>query len=256
MPEHANARRAVVDYYSKESLVAAITGTSAVICALPPEGPTESAILDAALEAGIPRFIPSWFGSDTTNDKASTLPVFDAKVKMGKKLEALAGEGKISWVALVSGPYLDFCIKVGLLVNPKAKSVVYYDGGDKKFSTTKLATVGKALAAVLDKWDQVKNRAARVQGVLVTQKQLVDIAKQYTGADGWSISTAYTADLDKQSRAKYASGQADRAAAFDNLKVALWGEGYGGAFPETDNEVLGVKEMTAQELDELVKSFC
>ena len=146
---------------------------------------------------------------------------------------------------------------VGLFVDPKNHKVTYYDGGDAKFSATTLANVGKSLAAVFNNWDKVKNRVVRVQDAVVTQKQLVEAAKnvQKDGAE-WDISNEDTSLLEKQARESFAKGDPSVEATYNCIKRSIWGAGFGGEMMEVDNDLLGLPQMSKAEVQEVVARYC
>lgn len=70
-----------VDFSSLDSLKAALKGQDAVVSTLGAfAAAQQTSLIDAAIAAGVKRFIPSEFGSDTTHPKVSALPVYRDKV--------------------------------------------------------------------------------------------------------------------------------------------------------------------------------
>jgi NmrA-like family len=95
--------------YSESSLVEAFKGQDAVVSALGAAGfVEESKIVDAAVKAGVKRFIPSEYSCDAQNAKTNALvPVFKLKVQTNEHLKAQESKG-LSWTAIVTGPAFDF----------------------------------------------------------------------------------------------------------------------------------------------------
>ena len=60
-----------------------------------------------------------------------------------------------------------------------------YDGGERKFSTTRLETVGKAVAGVLKNAEETKNRVVFVHEAVVTQNQLAALSGKKWEAEVW-----------------------------------------------------------------------
>jgi hypothetical protein len=58
-------------------------------------------LIDAAIEAGVKRFIPSEFGADTLNEKSRLLPVYPGKVTTFDHLIEKCREGKVEWTAII-----------------------------------------------------------------------------------------------------------------------------------------------------------
>ena len=95
------------DYNSVSSLAAAFAGQDAVISTIASAAIQEQqTLIDAAVQAGVKRFIPSEFGSNVTNEKTQKLSVFAGKVTTVGYLKKK--EGEITWSALLNGPFLDW----------------------------------------------------------------------------------------------------------------------------------------------------
>lgn len=63
-------------------------------------------VVDAAINAGVKRFIASDFGSNMMNKKTADLVVFTRRIAARKYLEKKAAEGKITWSAIACGAFL------------------------------------------------------------------------------------------------------------------------------------------------------
>ena len=214
-------------------------------------------LLDASVSAGVQRFILSEYGSDTFNLKAAPLPLFVHKKTEQKYTEELAAQGKITYTILINGPFLDFGLNHGFLgPDLKKRQITYLDGGITKFSTTTLATVGKAVVGVLTKPEETKNRPVYIQGAALTLKDLFRLSKEALGEEGWTeIDGGTTEAVEKASYEKLAKGQKNMGVFVGFLMSAIFREGYGGHFQQLDNELLGVVEMKESEIVELIKEI-
>ena len=101
-----------VDYSDEETLCNILRGQDAVVSCL---GDTSAAVeaqealLKACISAGVKRFIPSEFGSDTTNERVRSYPFFAAKVELQQRLEeAFREHDDFSYSLLITGPFLDW----------------------------------------------------------------------------------------------------------------------------------------------------
>ncbi|KAL7272792.1 hypothetical protein RUND412_004379 [Rhizina undulata] len=242
-----------VDYDNHASVVEALRGQDALVVTIGAAGIVlQRKIIDAAVEAGVKRYIPSEFGGDTSNEKASKLAVFKAKVETREYLKALAKEGKIEWSGITNGGFFDWGLKVGFLgFNKATKTARIYDGGKRHFSVTKLADVGRAVAGILAHPAETRNRLVYVHSASVTQKQLLAIYEKHTG-EKWTVVEVDTVELEKQAYEKI--GKKDFSGFVDLIHRAIHGEGYGGDFRgKVENELVGVKELSDVEVEELVK---
>lgn len=249
-----------VDYESVSALTSALKGQDAVISTLGAFAPhLQTNIFNAAIAAGVNRIIPSEFGSDTTNPKAKALPVYRDKVAAQEFLTAEAAKGTVTYNLIFNGPILDWGLMVGFIIDAKNKKAELYDGGDRPFSATTGASIGKAVVESLVHASETKNRPVYVQDAVVTQNQLIALAKQL-GQDGaWDTKVVETEALEQGAYVELGklakSEPADPSWPFSFIKRAVWGEEFGGEFQRTDNELLGVKGMSESEISGLIKSF-
>jgi hypothetical protein len=79
----------------------------------------QESLLKASLAAGVRRFVPSEFGSDTTNRHVMSYPFFKAKVEHQRRLRQAAGTHRdFSYSLLITGPFLDWGLsKVPFIIN-------------------------------------------------------------------------------------------------------------------------------------------
>ena len=92
-----------------DDYVQALKGQDAVVSGLGFEGkPLEKAIIDAAIEAGVKRFLPSEYGIDNTNPVSSELsPVFKRKADIIEYLKSKEATG-LTWTAVPTGMWLEW----------------------------------------------------------------------------------------------------------------------------------------------------
>lgn len=249
-----------VDYTSLTSLTAALTGQDALISTLGPSTALSAQLLlvEAASKAHVRRFIPSEFGCNTLNVKAATLPVFTDKVRVqdALKKEAESGGGGMTYTVMCNGPFLDWGIAAGFIMSVKDKSISLIDGGERVFSTSSLATVGKAVVGVLTHLEETENRAVYVQDTAMTLKWLAAMGKKATGAEGWKESVVSADEVLGQAWAELKKEKPDPTVfAVNFIKATIWGEGYGSHFEELDNELLGLGQMSEAEVQDLVNSL-
>ena len=169
-----------------DSLTEALQGQDVVISTLGSTSLDKQLLLiQAAANAHVKRFIPSEFGSNTLNEKNATLPVYKDKIAVQEALKKEAVSNRLSYTVICAGPFLDWGLLVGFIPTLKDKTVSLFDGGDRLFSTTSLATIGKAVVGVLQHLDQTKDRAVYVQDTATTLKKLAALGKKSLGPDGW-----------------------------------------------------------------------
>jgi uncharacterized protein YbjT (DUF2867 family) len=247
-----------VDYDSLDSLVTALRGQDAVVSALASAALAKQLLLvEAASQAGVKRFIPSDFGSNTVHPKTAALPSYADKVAVQKALQEKAAQpGGMTYTIVLNGPFLDWGLMVGFLLDVKNRHATLYDGGDRVFSTATLPTVGKAVAAVLSKPDETRNRPVYVHDTATTQRALYEYAKKARPGEEWTEEVVRVDDLLAQAWEELKKEKPDpEKFVMKFVTAAIWGEGYGAHFEETDNELLGIRELTGEEVQAVVQRY-
>jgi hypothetical protein len=188
-----------VDFDYFNAVVTAPEGQEALVSTLPPLAvPTQKLLIDAAVNAGVKRIIPSEFGCNLHYDKARTLPVYAAKVEIENYLDELAVKGLVSYTLVFTEPFLDWGLRNGAFFNFKERKAELYDGGDQLFSTSRLSTAGKAVRSILTNPLETADRAVWVKDADVSQKQLLKLAQSKTTGEEWVVKEVDTAELEKQ----------------------------------------------------------
>ncbi len=162
----------------------------------------------------------------------------------------------MTYTLISSGPFLDWGIMVGFIMNRKEKSIDLLDGGGRVFSTTSLPTIGKAVAGVLTHPEQTKDRVVYVQDTATTLKKLAAMGKKATGADGLKENVVPIDEVLEQAWAELTKDKPDPDTVLISfVKASIWGEGYGGHFEKLDNELLGIRQMSDAEVQVLLNSL-
>jgi dihydrodipicolinate reductase len=106
-PSHIKVHR-VSDDYPEAELLEAFKGQDAIISTMATAGvKQQEAIIDVAIKAGVKRFVPSEFGSDTTEKAVAVIPqYFHDKVETVEYLKGKEKEG-LTWTSFVTGPMFD-----------------------------------------------------------------------------------------------------------------------------------------------------
>ncbi|KAI1468314.1 NAD(P)-binding protein [Daldinia caldariorum] len=242
-----------VDYNSVDSLTEALRGQDAVVSTITTESLTlQSNLIDAAVKTGVKRFIPSEFGSNTFNKNAAKLPCYAPKVQIQEALQKAAAESDLTWTAVLNGAFLDWVIRAGFFADVKNRTIELPDGGNNLTSSTTLPTIGKAVVGVLKNPEQTKNRPVYVQEAAISLKQIEEILKKHVGADGWKENVTSLDEILKNGLEEIGKTGFNPNAFFSILKVGIWGKEYGGHFDKLDNELLGIKQLSPEEVEAIV----
>ncbi|KAK4609201.1 hypothetical protein CLAFUW4_14763 [Fulvia fulva] len=211
--------------------------------------------IDAAIAAGVKRFLPSDFGSDIPgNANTAALPVFAGKVATADYLKKKAND--ISYTTVINGLFLDWGLKLGFQLNVNGTTRLY-DNPDRRISYTTLPDIGKAVANILKKPEETKNRAVYIQSAAVSQNELLAIAKKVKPGFKGETEKIDTEQILKDSYAGLEKGgEAIGGAMLGFITVSVFNEKYGANWDgKNDNELLGIKEKSKEELEVLVKSL-
>ncbi|KAJ4357155.1 uncharacterized protein N0V89_001730 [Didymosphaeria variabile] len=255
---HPSLTIAEVDFASPASMLPFLSGIDVVVsCVAASALGSQNPLIDAAVQAGVKRFIPAEFGLDSMNEKAMLLPVIAPKVATQKYLNEKVRESKggFSWTAVANGWFLDWALETTtFLMDVKGRKATLYNGGDVRFSATLLGDIAKAVVGVVERREETRDRVVYVQSAVVTQKQLIGYAKEKDGRE-WSFTTKGTDEVLGEIEVAVAKG--DFHAQFVLSPIVgcsdpEYGCDYSG---HSDNELFGIQEMSEEELRALVQGL-
>ncbi|KAL4937442.1 hypothetical protein BDV06DRAFT_232600 [Aspergillus oleicola] len=234
-----------VDYDSIDDLTPALVGQDVVISTVSTSAvDTQEPLIRAAIAADVKRFIPSEFSPDIANPLASKLPQYAPQLRIQSLLQNTVNKNPgFSYTSIRNGPFLDWGLAMGFQLDLRSARPPFYDGGDRPFSTTTLATVARAVVRILDpeKLGKTTNRALYVHDVVPSSKW---------GPVPVDVSTE---EMERVARVKFARGERDLQASMGFFVRAVLGEGYGGCFEHVDNEMLGLEVLSEGELEGVVR---
>ncbi|KAH7119194.1 hypothetical protein EDB81DRAFT_952570 [Dactylonectria macrodidyma] len=247
----------VVDFESASALTAALKGQDALVDATSVPDPTVAIrLMDAAVAAGVYRMIPAEFSSDPTNAKGRGLPPFQGKAKALEHIKKLADNNKITWTAISNHAFLDWGLRMSFLgIDLRSKKIDYLNGGNMVVPFTTLASVGTAVANALSKPEETKNRICYICNTQKTQKELAELAKQVLGEEGWQSKDLDMNEAFQKAMAQLQAGQVNWQVIGDIIRFSISTPGYIEKLGKTDNELLGVKAISDDEVKALIKEI-
>ncbi|KAL8750977.1 MAG: hypothetical protein Q9184_006227 [Pyrenodesmia sp. 2 TL-2023] len=244
------------DTYPQGQLLEAFKGQDAVLSLLPPVDVNQlNLIADAAAQAGVKRFIPSEFGSDTAAPEVLKLiPMFNKKAAVTSYLKTKESSG-MSWTAVINGAFFDWGMKTGFLgFDLKSHTATIYDTGDTHVCATILSDVAQSVVGILKNPKETANRYVYVQTVKFTQNQLLAILEKSTG-EKWTTTKRDTAEARQTGVEKLSKG--DMSGIADLITGGIYAGEPAAVYDQTrklDNGLLGLKDVTLEELvDKIVK---
>ena len=141
----------VIDYRDVASAAKLLAGVDCVISAL--QGlrdvivETQSALLEAAIAAGVPRFIPSDFSTDYTKLPVGENRNFDFR----RELYNIVGKSKLRATSIFNGAFAEILTYNVPILDMKTKTVAFWGDADWQLDfTTMDDTAAYTAAAALD----------------------------------------------------------------------------------------------------------
>lgn len=241
-PPAVTVKRA--DPSSVDAVAAAIAGNDALVSvAGTPALGAQRVLIDAAIAARVPRFMPSEFGVPLLKWQGTKLVnLMSDKLVAIKYLEELAAKYEwFSWTAISTGLFFDWALRSGVMFidhkNHKARLV---DSGNERFSASSVGFIAAAIVAVLQRPEETANTYLNVAGIMTTQNEVIRMAEELTGAK-FDPEPRDSAEVDRIADEKMAQG--DHRAFVGLLENFLYADGAGHALPDADsaNELLGLK---------------
>jgi hypothetical protein len=169
-------------------------------------------------------------------------------------LEDQARKSEITYTYIINSAFFDWGLQHNFILEISQYKPTIYNTGEELFSTTTTTSVAKAVVGVLTHYDETKNRAVYVQDAVISQNKLLAIAKKYTPDKTWRPVYLNLAEMKVESDAKVDKGIYDMASLYSYLFITFFEKGYGGRIERTDNKLFGIKEMTEEEIERVVKA--
>ena len=168
-----------VDLADVDALAAALAGASCVVSTL--GGLREviinrqSALLDAAVQAGVPRFIPSDYSADYTKTVAGGNRNFDLR----REFLARAHQAPIAVTSIFNGAFMDMLGAEMPIIQPRIRRVLYWGDRSQPLDFTSRDDVAAYTARAA--LDDTAPRTLRIAGATVNAAQIAAAMSEVTG---------------------------------------------------------------------------
>jgi nucleoside-diphosphate-sugar epimerase len=168
-----------VDFKDAAALTQACAGAACVVSAL--SGlrnvivDAQTHLLDAAVAAGVPRFIPSDYSIDFTKLPACSNRNLDLRREFGRHLDRMP----IQATSILNGMFMDLLTGQAPMVLFKLKRILYWGSADQPLDFTTIANTAEYTAAAA--LDPTTPRYLRVAGEVATVRDLQVAAGAATG---------------------------------------------------------------------------
>jgi nucleoside-diphosphate-sugar epimerase len=170
---------AAVDFNSVSEVTAACSGGSCVISAL--SGlrdvivETQTLLLDAAVKAGVPRFIPSDYAINFTRLPPGTNRNLDLRREFHERLD----KAPIAATSILNGMFTDLLTGQAPVLLFKLKRVVYWENADQRLDFTTMDDAAEFTAAAA--LGSSTPRFLRIGGEQVSARELAKVVSEVTG---------------------------------------------------------------------------
>jgi uncharacterized protein YbjT (DUF2867 family) len=247
----------VADFTSVEALTEILKGQDAVIdTTSSPEIQTPINLINAAAAAGVYRFVTSDFGGDPLNSKIASLPVFARKAASFRAAKAANEKTGMTYTAVATGSFLDWNLQYRFLgIDVFDKKVQFFDEGTNRIPWTTLKTIGKAVAAVLVHPKETENRPVYISSIVKSQREVVEVAKEALGVDGWEFTNIDMDALFQTAMERFKAGDYSRQTIGAMIQYSTAKADYSRPWTKDDNALLGLEPMTDEELKALIKEL-
>lgn len=205
----------------------------------------QTRIIDCAVEAQIPRFVPAEFIHDSLN------PAVQERLQSGRErartIEFLRGKAarrQISWCAISTGYLLDNGLLSGDLgFDFKWQSATIHGRGNERFAASSTAWIGKAMAAVSQHWEELENSYVYLAEMIVSADDIVEHVQQVTGQH-WEIGHVDMEDTLREAERRLECGFPDAGMMLLGRSV-LYDQSMGAVDPyidDTTKRMLGLQD--------------
>jgi hypothetical protein len=248
---------------AKSALVAARRGQDVLLITLSVTASpdTESKLIRAAAEAGVPWVMPNHWGCDVLEDVVQDIPGFG---KVGQAHKDIAAAGVSSFLSLATGFWYEWSLAIppSFGFDFPSKSATFFDDGETAISISTWPQVGRAVTALLSLpiksengntercLEHFKNQIVYVNSFTISQKDMFNSVLRVTGdkPEDWTINK-------EPARERYASAVkalqgGDRMAYVRMMYTRLFYDDGCGNFEASrgvSNEIL---ELPKEDLDE------
>ena len=240
----------VTDSYPEEELKAAFKGQDVIInCITSLDVSEQYRFIDAAIEAGVRRYVPSEYGLDNLKPEAQALNmVFRDKGKVQEYLRSKTDV--IEWMSVSCGMWIKWSMEHDFLgMHVREKRFVLWDEGEGYFSCTTEENTALAVVNALSRHpEETKNKNLFLSDFAITQRQLLAEIERQTG-EKFSVEKLDSYKLIEEKQAAFEAG--DRYATYALIETGFVTGRYGGHLEKSGeilNEELGLPRQNLQEV--------
>ncbi|KAF2008805.1 NAD(P)-binding protein [Aaosphaeria arxii CBS 175.79] len=243
----------IADSYPTDELTQAFKGQDVIVnCMTSLSVSDQFRMIDAAIAAGVKRYVPSEYGLNNMRPDAQALNrVFHDKGKVQEYLRAKAADGAIEWMSVSCGMWVKWSMEHEFLgMHVREKRFVFWDDGEGLFSCTTEENTAVGLVRALEMRESTKNTNVYLSDFAISQRQLLEAIERIQGA---KYETEYLSSYDLIKEKQEAVRNGDNLATFDLIETGFVTGRFGGHLEkegELFNSQLGLPKKTVDEVVE------
>lgn len=213
----------------------------------------QKTVIDAAILAGVKRFIPSDYGSVSADPKARNVTAFQPFVHIQDYLKEKAAAGEIEYTILSTGPFLDFIFGSPVFVDFHNRSVEFYGDGNLQLSSTSIGGIGKAVAGALRNAAETKNRVLHIEEAIISQVKVLELAKKtLPEGTGWKETSVDPEETLRAASANFSESPTDVLALYALIKAVMLSGKYDTQYHKLDNGIVGLAQFSDEDLEKFI----
>lgn len=135
------------------------------------------------------------------------------------------------------------------------KKIDYMNDGTLVIPWTLMSSVGTAVANILLRPEETRNRVCYIYDILKSQKEVADLTKSALGNEGWQEQKL---DMDKvfeEAMTELQAGNVTFKVIGDMIRFSISTPGFVEVPEKDDNELLGVKLLSDEEVKQSIKQI-
>jgi hypothetical protein len=202
LPDGIHVKR--VDYSNHKQIVEALKGQDVLVITMNPMAPKDqqAKLIRAASDAKVKYIFPNEWSPDTANIQVANESLMDGNQK--KEVHELVESMGCSWIAVSTGFWYEWSLSLPAAYgfDISNRSVIFFDDGITKITTSTWPQVGRAVASLLslkvspesptDKSpciDMFKNKFIYIGSFTVNQKDMLESVMRVTqtSMDEWTV---------------------------------------------------------------------
>jgi hypothetical protein len=215
----------------------------------------QGCIIDAAVAAGVKRFIPHEFGHDTLKPGVQKrIPKYAGRAKVLHHLQQASQDNPgFDWTAIATGYTLDVGIISGDLgLDMEWHSATLHGFGDEPFAASSLERVGQVVVSVIQRWDQVMNHYIYAAGLITCANEIIRAAESVTNRE-WTVGTGDVEDCIREGESRIERGYPDAGMCLLERSV-LYDEELDASAPFKSQDSNEVLHLTPESVDMIVEN--